>query len=420
MLRRAGILAGLLVLFGSLVVVLGGASPTRASATITVTTTQDVLDGNDGLCSLREAVIAANTDTASGPASGECPAGNGADTINVPTGVFTLAITGGNEDASATGDLDILHSVNLVGSGETQTVLDANGIDRVLDVRGTNAPVVSISRLTIRNGLASPVGPVGYGGGIQSASQVSIDRVHLLNNNAAVVGGAIYATARPISVTNSLLADNFADYGGGGIYSSVGLLVERSLFLRNSAGSQGGSWGGGLWAYGQAVIINTTFSENSGNASAVRSSGNVYLLSSTLAAGQSVVAPPPQDRVYLRNSIVAGFCSGAAATIISQGYNWINNCFPTGDLTGNITDTVQLDPLQDNGGPTWTHALLPGSPAIDAGNPAGCTDFVGNPLTTDQRGFVRPHNGRCDIGAFEFGASAPPALLRLFLPLIQR
>lgn len=409
-----------MVLFGGLVVALGGAPPARASATITVTTTQDVLNGNDGLCSLREAIIAANTDTASGPATGECPAGSGADTINLPAGVFTLTIAGSNKDASATGDLDILHGLNLVGSGETQTVLDAGGIDRAVDILGTNVPVVSISRLTIRNGSATPFGPVGYGGGIRSASHLSIDRVYLLNNNAAVVGGAIYATTRPITLTSSLLADNFADYGGGGIYSSAGLFVEKSLFLRNTAGSQGGSWGGGLWAYGQALIINTTFSENSGNASAVRSSGNVYLLSSTLAAGQSVVSPPPQDRVYLRNSIVAGFCSGTTNTIISQGYNWINNCFPSGDLTGNITDPVQLGALQDNGGPTWTHALLPGSPAIDAGNPAGGTDAAGNPLTTDQRGFVRPHNGRCDIGAFEFGASAPPALLRLFLPLIQR
>lgn len=172
MLRRAGILAGLMILFGGLVVALGGAPPARASATITVTTTQDVLNGNDGVCSLREAIIAANTDTASGPATGECPAGNGADMINLPAGVFTLTIAGSNEDASATGDLDILHSLNLVGSGETQTVLDAGGIDRAVDILVTNAPVVSISRLTIRNGSATPFGPVGYGGGIRSASHL--------------------------------------------------------------------------------------------------------------------------------------------------------------------------------------------------------------------------------------------------------
>ena len=59
-----------------------------------------------------------------------------------------------------------------------------------------------------------------------------------------------------------------------------------------------------------------------------------------------------------------------------------------------------LGPLQNNGGPTQTQALLPGSPAINAGNPAGCRDALGALLLADQRGF--PRLGRCDIGAYEF------------------
>jgi hypothetical protein len=62
----------------------------------------------------------------------------------------------------------------------------------------------------------------------------------------------------------------------------------------------------------------------------------------------------------------------------------------------------QLGPLADNGGPTWTHALDPASPAIDAGNPAGCLGPGDVPLTDDQRGELRPAGDACDIGAFEY------------------
>jgi uncharacterized repeat protein (TIGR01451 family) len=117
------------------------------------------------------------------------------------------------------------------------------------------------------------------------------------------------------------------------------------------------------------------------------------------------------NTVHVANSILAGNesssspalspdCSG---TLISQGYNLIQDstgCFIGGDTTGNLTGKdALLDPLNDNGGPTLTHALLPGSPAIDAGNPAGCTDHLGGLLLVDQRGM--PRSGRCDIGAYE-------------------
>ena len=96
----------------------------------------------------------------------------------------------------------------------------------------------------------------------------------------------------------------------------------------------------------------------------------------------------------------------------SSGYNLIettSNCTISG-LSGTLAGNVigqdpHLGPLQDNGGPAQTQALLAGSPAIDAGDPSGCTDFFGALLTTDQRGFVRPVNGLCDMGAYEY---APP------------
>jgi hypothetical protein len=113
----------------------------------------------------------------------------------------------------------------------------------------------------------------------------------------------------------------------------------------------------------------------------------------------------------------------------SKGYNLFGttaDCTLSGDMTGVFSNTlVSLGALHDNGGPTLTHALLPDSPAIDAGDPAGCTDAQGNPLATDQRGYGRPVDGdsdgvaRCDIGAYEYGATLPPNFL-VFLPGIWR
>lgn len=92
-----------------------------------------------------------------------------------------------------------------------------------------------------------------------------------------------------------------------------------------------------------------------------------------------------------------------AGTITSQGNNIIsdvdtNHCTVNGTFAATYAN---LGPLQDNGGPTPTHALMSPSDAIDAGNTGGCADNLGATLTTDQRGFPRPQGLRCDIGAFE-------------------
>jgi hypothetical protein len=117
----------------------------------------------------------------------------------------------------------------------------------------------------------------------------------------------------------------------------------------------------------------------------------------------------PSPASGLQNTILTS-CKG---TYISSGYNLVqetSNCTLTGNLAGNL---LNVDPglarLQNNGGPTNTRAPKGGSPAIDAGNPAGCAGLNGQFLTTDQRGFPRPTDGdadgtdRCDIGAFEVG-----------------
>jgi hypothetical protein len=128
-----------------------------------------------------------------------------------------------------------------------------------------------------------------------------------------------------------------------------------------------------------------------------------------------------EDSAEARNTVLAGNAAGGAASdcqgvLTSQGYNFLQSttgCVLTGDTTGNISGRAShLGPLADNGGFTWTVALLPGSPAIDAGI---CTGLDGSPVTEDQRGAARPQGPGCDMGAYE----APP-YPHAYLPLVRR
>ncbi|MGH2541541.1 MAG: CSLREA domain-containing protein, partial [Ardenticatenaceae bacterium] len=124
-----------------------GAAPTT---TIVVNSTADVL-ADDGQCTLREAITAANTDTASGSMGGECAAGSGADTIVLPFGTYTLQLAGAAEDDNATGDLDIFSDLTLqpemVGG---QVTVDGATLDRVFHVQA--GATVEVTGLLIPNG----------------------------------------------------------------------------------------------------------------------------------------------------------------------------------------------------------------------------------------------------------------------------
>jgi CSLREA domain-containing protein len=108
-----------------------GAAPAAHAATISPNTPFDNVAAADGACSLREAVIAANTNAASGVAAGECPAGtSGADTIILGGEEYDLRIAGAGEDAAAIGDLDVTETLSITGAGPADTGIDANDIDR--------------------------------------------------------------------------------------------------------------------------------------------------------------------------------------------------------------------------------------------------------------------------------------------------
>src|SRR5512135_2911791 len=121
---RAFYLIAVALLLAGLV---GAPTVARATITVTVTTDDNTVNGN---CTLREAIIAANTDKA----QDACPAGHGADTVILPAGTYTLSIAGTGEDAGLTGALDITSDLTLDGAGRASTTIDGAGLDRVIDV----------------------------------------------------------------------------------------------------------------------------------------------------------------------------------------------------------------------------------------------------------------------------------------------
>jgi CSLREA domain-containing protein len=385
---------------------------------ITVTTVNDSL-ADDGQCSLREAVIAANTDSA----TGGCPAGSGADTILFDASlakpaVFTLTLIGANEDASASGDLDLSGILTIQGLGANQIIIDGNQTDRVFDIK--SGATVTIIGVTIRNG--DPGGGAG-GGGILVTGTTPRTKLTLLasivSGNAAEVGAGINGSGNGSSlfISESQITANTAAVAGGGIANSGALTIENSTLDSNQARTGGGidnfgvslnltnatisgnsasDDGGGLYNRGDAVIGNVTFSGN--RASGPGTGDNILNDTTSLSIGNSIVTQAGEG----------GDCFNNEGILNSLGHNLESGDSCGFNAEGDLMNTPSfLGPLQANGGLTHTHALLPESPAIDSGSNTDCPAF-------DQRGSARPADGNldgtlvCDIGAFELSLSEPP------------
>ena len=347
---------------------------------IDVDTTNDTVDGTttdvatllankgaDGFISLREAIIAVNNDASSGW------------TINLGAGTYDLSITGDGEDLAATGDLDILNTVSIVGAGTGSTIIDGTSmLDRLFDVRSGGD--LSLDDLTLTGGDGDVYGggavyvasggaltatdvvfddnTVGNtnGGAIFSQGTTTLNRVAVTNSTSGGAGGGISATAGTLTIDNSTISGNTSLYDGAGIHVQNGSTtanIQHTTIANNNATSGNG---GGLWV--SASTVNTSYS------------------------------------IFAENSSAFGG-NDVHGTIVSGGYNIIEH---NSGFSGTVgTDILGSDPglsaltLVDD---TYVHAITNSSiaynPAVDSG------------YYFDQRQTLRDDNP--DIGAYEYNA----------------
>ena len=400
------------------------AMPVRAAseATITVNKTNDELN-SDGDCSLREAVRAANTNH---PVDACLGGGSGTDTIILPVGTYQLSIAGANEDSAATGDLDITGNLVIQGAGRDLSVIDGNALDRVFHIIGMNV-VVEISHLTIQNGRApiNETNQLGGGGILQQNGVLTLREVSILDNYSEGVGGGITNVSPIIAEYSLKLIDSSVSenhgVAGGGIYNSGTLSIIGSTLSANSATETGGGLDDSYSVTLENVTISGNASEKGGGIFSdgdvnIRHSSVLYNSASDLSYGGNIHSG---NLFYFYNTLVANSQSGpncSGSGLNSLGYNLEGQSAEqyTCGFNRNYIDPL-VDPLlADNGGPTLTHALLPGSPAIDGGDELYCAE-------KDQRGHFRPYDGDgdgvaiCDIGAFEYFVT-----IYVFIPMAWR
>ncbi|HEX6206446.1 MAG TPA: choice-of-anchor Q domain-containing protein [Solirubrobacterales bacterium] len=373
------------------------------AATFTVNTTADTTVpggcSSDPACSLRDAALRASE------------SGDGEDLVLVPAGNYSISA----------GELGVFGSgtVTIRGAGARQTVIDAHQTSRVFNLEADRSV---LEGLTVTGGVApETVGPElpGDGGGILAyeADELILNGVNVSGNSAAKNGGGISAppeggAAPALTIGNSTIANNKVTGGlveglGGGIYVLGDLSLTNSTVAGNSAESTAGLvQGGGILAAldptdtepSKVDIVNSTIAGNSVGAAGV--GGGLALYNPT---------PGVATVLQIKNTIVAGNtgpggasdCGAVAMLTSDHNLSSDASCMFT-DAGSKQNTNPLLAGLTNNGGETDTLALLPGSPAIDAGTNAGCP-------ATDQRGVARPQGSACDIGAFELAAPAPPA-----------
>jgi predicted outer membrane repeat protein len=429
------------------------------AATITVTDGGDA--GTSSTCTLRQAIVSANKNA---HGSSACSDGSGADTIVFADALAASTITLAGSELAITGPLTIIgsgqtidanHASRVMYVGNTtmsasnltltngdfsgnsgaglfvigstvnldQVVVSGNTSDNAAGIAALNSTSLTLSNSTVSGNSAT-----FKGGGLQVANNTMVTLANsVVSGNYAERGANVFAgyNGQLMAQRSSISANAVTASGpqnGGGIYgyrcSGVtlvdttvsgdsgknqggGIFVEACpLLLVNSTVAENTSEtsGGGIYVgNGSATLINSTISANGAT-----EAGGLQLHSATLALANTIVSANTVDAAYLASADV-----GSYKSTVDAHYSLLGSALSTGVLDASSAsnifgDAPGLGPLQDNGGPTWTMALLVTSPAIDAGSNALAYDGA-HALIYDQRpGQARIAGGSVDIGAFEY------------------
>jgi len=316
-----------------------------------------------------------------------CEAQSGATITFAPAVTNAITLTGG--------ELLINKNLTIQGPGARALALNGNAASRVFNIAYAT---VTVSDLTITNGHTT-----GIGGGIYSVNSVLTISNCSISGNSASFGGGIYndnAVSGTVLIVASTLSGNSASSSGAGIDNVGGTATGAVVVVASTfSGNSSGTYGGGIYHLGlppsspTLKVIASTFSSNSASGG---SGGGIYNAFATLEIGDTILKTGASG-ANLFNS----------GTVTSDGYNLSSDS--GGGFLTKTTDQINTDPklgpLLNNGGPTFTHALLSNSPAIDKGKSFG--------VSTDQRGAPRPYDfssianasggDGSDIGAFELG-----------------
>jgi CSLREA domain-containing protein len=444
---------GAVLVMGLCAAVLSAAQPVSA-ATITVNTTTDEVTPSNGVCSLREAVDSADFNQP----GGDCTQGDAEaeDTIQLGPGTYDLVTPFGTltfQNTMAGG------GATIVGAGMSSTTIHAStGFNDQLLFTQAAGPL-TVRDLTLDDGGTA----ADVSGGVESiTNSLTLDRV-AITDSTGMFGGGVYfqpnTSTYPnaaMTITDSVIDNNTAtssffmsaqgggvttqgkttisrtaitnnevletDGTGGGIHSSGALTLIDDLISGNGVTVTEDGSGGGIKAVASLTAVNVTFTANTVTAASTSQGGamstgfpSAALTNVTIAGNTATTAPAIHhtNPVSVRNSIIrdgSSACVGPTTTLggnIDQGAS----CWST-SVSGDLQNT---DPMvgtpADNGGPTLTMALLPGSPAIDRVPVGSCVDQqpMPQPVTSDQRGTARPQGSACDSGAFEVVQTAPPS-----------
>lgn len=320
----------------------------------------DVLGSGAGNqdCTLREAVVAANSNPDTSTITFDIPSGAGCSAVNVCT--------------------------ILLGS-------TLPSITRPLAIDGAaNAASITLD------------GGNGEAGGVRimatssSATSLSLTALNLVDGSSTA-GSAISSAFVSLTITNCTFANNYASGGAGAVHAdNRPVSIVNTTFHANKGTSAGAVLQGGLGIGAQMTIINSTFSQNTSTFSPSTGAASIYSNGSPVVLRNTILVKPGAST----NNNCLGSGGGSFS---ANGFNFAND-----STCGSATNSagILLDPLGNNGGPTLTQVPSAGSVVIDAGDPAVCS--AGPVSNLDQRGYFRPAGAQCDSGAVETASGPPP------------